>query len=663
MLSAYSDVIRFTAPTDNTIPGTITQLELFASFQNVLFVFTNVTDTDINTYEYQLYADTAITNPNAGPYTLVSGATPVSSGTGTSSVFSVPLVSPIISSYVDGAGVTQQKSFFGRVRAIDTSGNIGNWSSIVKTSTSTPLIDEQYIVSLTASRITAGKIGAHEIILTQPGAQTSYTAPSGVAVLRSSDYSQGSAGWLIRGDGLAEFNNLTVRTQLDIGGNDSTSFHVDVNGNMWSGAGIGNFSTAPFRVTNAGVLTATNANITGAITATSGTFTGTISGSTITGSTITGNNISTGDIYIREPVSGRYYLTYLLGDYMQVKRTQSDYSTITGSGAFLGYFNASAVADDAAMIVNSTTPYTSGTYVSAQSNGNIVSTGTIYSGNLNISSGSASFGSSVRQMINLWSTSYGIGVQSSTQYFRSGQNFAWYTGGSHADGALDAGGGTRRMYLSNGDLVVGSSITLGSHTMTSDTWRFIINPNNYSNLQIGIGEYYAGAGVYASGSDLSLIGSGAVRFKTGGSNSQWGVISPSGFDIWSGIIVASTNFDGTWRNENNGYYKLAQNPWSTRRVKVDIKEVGEQLNPNKLLDIPIVQFKYMEGYLAEGDPIYNTDICGLLAEEVFEHYPTVVRLDSETWEPQSINYQLMIPPLLGLVQKLEKRISELESKI
>lgn len=639
VLSAYSDVIRFTAPTDNTIPGTITQLELFASFQNVLFVFTNVTDTDISTYEYQLYADTAITNPNAGPYTLVSGATPVSSGTGTSSVFSVPLVSPIISSYVDGAGVTQQKSFFGRVRAIDTSGNIGNWSAIEKTSTSTPLIDEQYIVSLTASRITAGKIGAHEIILTQPGAQTSYTAPSGVAVLRSSDYSQGSAGWLIRGDGLAEFNNLTVRTQLDIGGNDSTSFHVDVNGNMWSGAGISNFSTAPFRVTNAGVLTATNANITGAITATSGTFTGTVSGSTISGGSI---NINSGTFQVT--TAGALTATS---------------ATITGT------INA-----------------TGGTF-----SGNITASGTITGGSISgatITGGTVQTATSGRRV--LLNTS-GIKVYKSN----GAEAFSVYgTDQVYADSIILHNGypsGPSRLWsvLGDGGTIVrafgvtnsstGSNVFLfdadagtpylqfPNHTLTSDTWRFIVNPRNYSNLQIGIGEYHAGAGVYASGSDLSLIGSGAVRFKTGGSNSQWGVISPSGFDIWSGIIQTSTDVDGTWRNEGNGYYKIAQTPWSTRKVKMDIQEVGDQLDPNKLLNIPVVQFKYMDGYLTERDPIYNTDICGLLAEEVFEHYPTVVRLNADTWEPQSINYQLIIPPLLGLVQKLAKRIEVLENMI
>jgi hypothetical protein len=45
-----------------------------------------------------------------------------------------------------------------------------------------------------------------------------------------------------------------------------------------------------------------------------------------------------------------------------------------------------------------------------------------------------SFGVATRQMINLWSTSYGIGVQPSTHYFRadSGASFAWYEGASIA---------------------------------------------------------------------------------------------------------------------------------------------------------------------------------------------------------------------------------------
>ncbi len=48
----------------------------------------------------------------------------------------------------------------------------------------------------------------------------------------------------------------------------------------------------------------------------------------------------------------------------------------------------------------------------------------------------------MRQMIDLWGTEYGIGIQNHTQYFRTGMNFAWYKRGNHNDGELNAGGGT-----------------------------------------------------------------------------------------------------------------------------------------------------------------------------------------------------------------------------
>lgn len=73
-----------------------------------------------------------------------------------------------------------------------------------------------------------------------------------------------------------------------------------------------------------------------------------------------------------------------------------------------------------------------------------------------------SFGSQVRQMINLWSTEYGIGVQSSTQYYRTAGNFAWFRGGVHNDAAINAGaGGTRLMSLDTaGSLSIAGSLEL-----------------------------------------------------------------------------------------------------------------------------------------------------------------------------------------------------------
>ena len=63
------------------------------------------------------------------------------------------------------------------------------------------------------------------------------------------------------------FNDASIRSSLDIGEDqgtsDATSFHVDSNGNMWSGSNSTSFSVAPFRVTNTGDVTANSLTLTG----------------------------------------------------------------------------------------------------------------------------------------------------------------------------------------------------------------------------------------------------------------------------------------------------------------------------------------------------------------------------------------------------------------
>lgn len=82
--------------------------------------------------------------------------------------------------------------------------------------------------------------------------------------------------------------------------------------------------------------------------------------------------------------------------------------------------------------------------------------------------GSLSFGSSTRQMLNLWGPNiYGIGVQPFVMYFRtdggtSRNGFAWFKGGSHANAAYDPGGGTVLMTLDQRGLTVNGTFVSSS---------------------------------------------------------------------------------------------------------------------------------------------------------------------------------------------------------
>lgn len=81
--------------------------------------------------------------------------------------------------------------------------------------------------------------------------------------------------------------------------------------------------------------------------------------------------------------------------------------------------------------------------------------------------GSLSFGSSTRQMLNLWGPLYGIGVQNAVLYFRADgsaalNGFAWYKGGGHSDNPYDAGGGTVMMKLEDSGLTVNGTFVSSS---------------------------------------------------------------------------------------------------------------------------------------------------------------------------------------------------------
>ena len=89
---------------------------------------------------------------------------------------------------------------------------------------------------------------------------------------------------------------------------------------------------------------------------------------------------------------------------------------------------------------------------------------------------SLSFGSATRQMLNLYGTAYGIGVQSGTLFFRSDNSYAtsgafsWFRGGSFNNGQNNPGtGGQEMMRLeTNGNLSVRGTVTASSVNLSSD---------------------------------------------------------------------------------------------------------------------------------------------------------------------------------------------------
>lgn len=171
-----------------------------------MFSFSPVADQDFAEYEYEIYNSSTV---STGSF--------VASGKKRSNVFVVSVANSTQTiSPTTGVPTNVTTKYWGRVRAVNTSGVAGPWTTpLVTHSGNSELISDQYIGTLTAGKITAGIIGAHEIILRNPsGTPTAYTPPSATSVIRSSDYVAGSSGWIIRGDGTAEFGAASIRGTL-----------------------------------------------------------------------------------------------------------------------------------------------------------------------------------------------------------------------------------------------------------------------------------------------------------------------------------------------------------------------------------------------------------------------------------------------------------------
>lgn len=109
-------------------------------------------------------------------------------------------------------------------------------------------------------------------------------------------------------------------------------------------------------------------------------------------------------------------------------------------------------------------------------------------------------------------------------------------------------------------------------------------------------------------------------------------------------------------------YQLGYASGSSRTFKNDIKPVeNDELNPERLYNVEVVQFKYNENYLDENDQRYGVDCIGFIAEQVNEVYP--IAADCETGSPRNWEMRYIIPPMLALIQQQKKEIDKLKEQV
>lgn len=104
---------------------------------------------------------------------------------------------------------------------------------------------------------------------------------------------------------------------------------------------------------------------------------------------------------------------------------------------------------------------------------------------------------------------------------------------------------------------------------------------------------------------------------------------------------------------------------SSRKIKKDISPIKDkELDPNRLYDAEVVQFKYKDDVLDKSDPNLGVNLPGFIVEDLDKVYPAAIAKanpdESETWDWNPIR---IIPAMLKLIQDQHKDIEELKRRL
>ena len=166
-----------------------------------------------------------------------------------------------------------------------------------------------------------------------------------------------------------------------------------------------------------------------------------------------------------------------------------------------------------------------------------------------------------------------------------------------------------------------------------------------------------------------ITGTGAITISNGNMTSA-GVITNA---LRTNALCMPTMAGAQTTAKPNVYFDTAGNLYKTsttssKRFKEDVKLVeNEDLNPENLYDIDVVQFKYkMSHFTNKEDPRYRKDMIGLIAENVYEHYPMAADYhigDDGNVVCDGWNEQYLIPAMLKLIQDQHMQLINQEMKI
>lgn len=157
----------------------------------------------------------------------------------------------------------------------------------------------------------------------------------------------------------------------------------------------------------------------------------------------------------------------------------------------------------------------------------------------------------------------------------------------------------------------------------------------------------------------------ATQIALKSSDTRYIVFGGSGNTI---RLDSNTSFRYTssyWQIESSarsGYIAVASS--STRRYKHDIKPVQDEiLDPHRLYNLQAKQYVYNGDVPLQYWDMRDQTLCGFIAEDVADIYPSAAIKNYETGQIESWDERRILPPMLELIKEQKQQIDSLEERV
>ena len=220
----------------------------------------------------------------------------------------------------------------------------------------------------------------------------------------------------------------------------------------------------------------------------------------------------------------------------------------------------------------------------------------------------------------------------------------------------------------SGDLTVtGQIISTGRHTLANNTSVSFLNSSGTRVRGIALGNtdnILIGGDTATAGMYGYITAENNIVFYAGTSHDQCfaSIYSEGKRYFQSKPIYDCTTSSGTEVrvNSNGTLYRYSS---SSMRYKEEITcQLSEELNPERLYDLNVWQYKYREGHLDKGDQRYGKTHIGLIAEDVKQHYPIAANFN-EDGDVEDWSERYLIPPMLKLIQMQHEEIEAIKAEL